>query len=778
MSGRSEARAAGGRRRMLRLTAGGSRVPLLIWSCGLLAGLAAMVTGIGAAFDRALDPVRFAFSERPASGQIVIVEIDADSLARIPTWPWPRRHYAAAVDRLREAGAASIVFDIDFSSASTPRDDATLAAAIDRARGLVVLPTFSQQARTGERRTIDALPVRSLREHAALASVNMVPDPDGVLRHAPVGTVTDGVPRPSLSAILAHRSGRADRSYPIDYSFDPTSLPRLSFAAVRDGRFDPARVRGRDVLIGATAIEMGDRYATPRWGVIPGVIVQALGAETLLRGVPVQQSSLAGILFAAVLTIGVAFANRPRTGFVTAALALASYVVVLHVLRTQTQIWIPLGAGLLVLFVTAGVRGLCDTLVRFQVERLKDDTTGLPNRRALLALRADGEAMLAVASITNRGQLAAVLTGDGERRLVLRLAERLRMATDEATVWRLSDHLLAFTIARGDLHRLDTLRTVALRPIELDGRQVDAVLAIGVAPINGSLEHAMAEATLAADNAAADSVFWHEARVDWAQMERTVSLMGELDTAIADGQIEVFYQPKLLLREDRIASVEALVRWRHPERGWISPDHFIPLAEQAGRIEPLTLFVLRRALDDLQAWRDGGADLSAAVNISAGLIASDAFNAAVRTLLAASDVPATALIFEVTESAAIADPATAAAALRAYRDLGIAISMDDYGAGQATLSYFRQLPLSEVKIDRSFVQNAHAHRADAVLVRSTIDLAHELGLKVVAEGVEAPETLALLRAMGCDYAQGYLIGRPMPAADLVALVDPAHRAAA
>ncbi|RZM18730.1 MAG: EAL domain-containing protein, partial [Sphingomonas sp.] len=169
-------------------------------------------------------------------------------------------------------------------------------------------------------------------------------------------------------------------------------------------------------------------------------------------------------------------------------------------------------------------------------------------------------------------------------------------------------------------------------------------------------------------------------------------------------------------------------------------------------------------------WRSIGLDLTAAVNISAKLVTATRFNADVRTLLARDHVPIDRLIFEVTESATLADPQAAVAALVALRDLGIGISMDDYGTGQSTLTYLRTLPLSELKIDRSFVQHAHVNHKDGVMVRSTIDLAHDLGLKVVAEGIEDADCLAFLRAAGCDMAQGYHISRPIPAAALVELL--------
>lgn len=246
--------------------------------------------------------------------------------------------------------------------------------------------------------------------------------------------------------------------------------------------------------------------------------------------------------------------------------------------------------------------------------------------------------------------------------------------------------------------------------------------------------------------------------------------MGELDEAISRHELLVLYQPKLALGSGRIASVEALIRWEHPERGFLRPDSFIPLAEQNDRIADLTLYVLHQTIEDVRTWGRQGLSLDAAINISARLVSEPSFIAAAEAILLEIGPLCQRLIFEVTESAAMDNPDAAIEALHLFRKLGVAISMDDYGTGQSSLTYLKTLPLTELKIDRSFVQFAHRDRNDALLVRSTVQMAHELGLQVVAEGVEDEACLDFLRRIECDYAQGYLIGKPMPAADLGALV--------
>lgn len=746
------------------------------------AGYAMTASLTGAAIDRMLMPMRFGVVDRQASGKVAIVEMDADSAAAIARWPWSRSNYAAVVDRLREAGAASIVFDVDFSSPSDAPGDRAFAAALSRTDSPIALPTFGQAANSHDGRTIDALPIPMLRDHAALASVSIRPDPDGQVRDMTMATVTGGQPRPSLSAFIAARSGVVDQAFPIDMSINPQSIPRLSFVAVRDGRFDPSLVRGRNVLIGATAIEMGDRYGTPHWGVIPGVVVQALAAETLIRGVP-SYGSAALILALTALIVCAMLSFRTAVGSI--AVAVSSLGLLIAGVLVAQHYWLVLYpiATASAMIVSAAIACIVrDVIGRFKRQRSIDEATGLPNSRALVDLVGCSETIvLAVVQIGNYDPLRAVLGESMTADVIRRVSERLALIGERNQVYRTSDSQLAFLMSPDQPieDALHGIRDVILRQVEAGGRQVDVAMTIGVATgARVDIERLLADASLAAEDARGSDLFWKRAETDMAGLERSISLMGELDDAIAEGHIEVFYQPKYDVRKDRITSVEALVRWRHPSRGFIGPDLFIPIAEKTNRIAPLTLHVLSHVIRDLAAWRVEHPDVTAAVNISAKLLSSSSFNAEVERMITIAQTPTSTLVFEVTESAAMADATQAVAALHRYRELGIAVSMDDYGTGQSTLSYLRQLPLNELKIDRSFVQFAHQNRDDGILVRSTIELAHKLGLKVVAEGVEDSACFAFLAACNCDMIQGYLISKPVPIDRLLAILNDEYRYAA
>ncbi|MDT8758437.1 EAL domain-containing protein [Sphingomonas psychrotolerans] len=750
----------------------------------MLSGVLAGTSGIGVGAERALHGLRAQIREHDASGDIHVVEIDARSIAAIARWPWPRSNYARLIDQLRAAGAANIAFDVDFSSESLPDEDAIFAAALNRAGGKIILPTFAQQAGGGQEGWVDSLPIPILRDNATLAAVSILPDSDGYVRRAPIGTMTGGFPRPSLSAMVAGVNGAAGQDFPVDYSIDPDTIPRHSFIDIRNGNFDRQAIAGKHVVIGATAVELGDRYAVPNHGVIPGVVIQALAAETLAGGIPREIGWQLPLLLALGLGAAVLY-GRTRAELAVAAIS-APIIVFAATLLAEALLHcvVPLVPAFVALgFVTAAASAM-RLFNAARRRRAHDAATGLPNRIALRdAMRTYSGAGVIAARIAGFDKLAAVLGDAATADLVRRLRDRVALAAEGSTIYRIEDRVLAWRCYDEDQleSRLHMLRAKMLDPVEVGGRRVDVTLAFGFAPQlpTEAADHVVAQASLAADRALNDGTGWHfhDAGEDEV-VDRELSLLGELDQAAGKGELQVVYQPKLDLRDNRIVSVEALVRWHHGTRGFLRPDLFIPLAERNDRIAGLTLHVLRQTISDLLEWRSRGHLITAAVNISAKLLSSPQFIADLRELVAASGIAPEMLTFEVTESAAMNDPAKAVAALESFKRLGIAISMDDYGTGQSTLSYLKELPLDELKIDRSFVQFAHENRGDGVLVRSTVNLAHELGLKVVAEGVEDPACLDFLRMIGCDMVQGYLISRPVPASELPALLGRSYAEAA
>ena len=334
-----------------------------------------------------------------------------------------------------------------------------------------------------------------------------------------------------------------------------------------------------------------------------------------------------------------------------------------------------------------------------------------------------------------------------------------------------------FAVLAADLADEDTAVRLGRRllralehPVPLDGMEVQ---------VSGSLGIALAPAHAADPGALlkrADLAV-HDAKVSTRGLRvydpslstedpRRLALVTELRAAVHDGQLEVHVQPQAEVATGEVVSVEALVRWTHPQLGRVGPDEFIPVAERSGLIGPLTTLVLDRSLAAVAAWRAAGIHLSVAVNLSTRSLHDTDLVDEVRRLLRRHDVPSDRLTLEVTEGSVMADPTRTIAVLHQLRDLGCRLSVDDFGTGYSSLSYLKKLPVHEVKIDQSFVTGLRAGGEDVAIVRAIVDLGRHLGLQVVAEGVEDQETWDLLAATGCDLVQGWHLSRPMPTPDV------------
>jgi diguanylate cyclase (GGDEF)-like protein len=256
---------------------------------------------------------------------------------------------------------------------------------------------------------------------------------------------------------------------------------------------------------------------------------------------------------------------------------------------------------------------------------------------------------------------------------------------------------------------------------------------------------------------------------------RRLALITDLRTAIAQDSLTLVFQPKVAMASRSVKSLEALVRWQHPQLGNVSPGEFVPLSERTGNSRELTSWVLRAAIRQLRLWRDEDLDVELAVNLSAPDILDPELGDEILELLQLYGVPSTSLILEITESAVMRDPQLAARHMQLLRIAGVRFSIDDFGTGHSSLAQLSRLPVDELKIDRSFIMNARRGSDAATIITSTIELGHSMGLSVVAEGVEEPEAWNLLRQLGCDYAQGYLISPPIAAKDIPAFVRKANQ---
>ncbi len=414
-------------------------------------------------------------------------------------------------------------------------------------------------------------------------------------------------------------------------------------------------------------------------------------------------------------------------------------------------------------------------------QALHDALTRLPNRtlftdRLEQAIRVSAREKNAFALVTVDLDLFKEINdtlGHHAGDLVLQeVASRTRRALrDSDTVARMGgDEFAILLLNVADpataLHLTRRIHQAIREPLLLEGKPLEIGASMGIALYSehgGNAEeltrHADA-AMYAAKRNKSDIVLYDD------ELERTSSdrfaRKSELRSAISNAELLLHYQPKFDLSSGAVSGVEALVRWQHPQHGLLFPDNFIPLAEEGGLIKPLTQEVLRLALRQCKQWQDDGMPLAVAVNISAINLQDPEFPVQVEVQLRESLVPASMLELEVTETAIMTDPLHAMDNITRLSGMGIQVSIDDFGTGYSSMAYLKKLLVAKIKIDKSFVMDMHRDSNDAVIVRSTIDLGHNLGLKVVAEGVEDQQSWDKLKALGCDAAQGYHMSKPLP----------------
>jgi diguanylate cyclase (GGDEF)-like protein len=414
-----------------------------------------------------------------------------------------------------------------------------------------------------------------------------------------------------------------------------------------------------------------------------------------------------------------------------------------------------------------------------------DRLTDLPNRNLLY-----DRLQQAILAAQRENQSVALLTMDLDRfkeinntlghqsgdLLLQQIGPRLRgILRQSDTVARLGGDEFAVLLPSGTCaeHATEVARKIMKameHPFTIGDLQLDVEASIGIAvfPDHGTdvdtlIKRADAVMYVAKEGRSGYNLYSPEQ--DKSSTARLM-LMGELRRAIAEDQLFLLYQPKIDLRSGRIAGVEALVRWQHPERGVIPPDQFIPLAEQTGLIAPLTECVLQKALHQCRAWRGAGIETSVAVNLSRRNLQSPELPGQISRMLKTCEVSSDALQLEITESTIMANPERAMGVLGDLKRMGLRLSLDDFGTGYSSLAYLKKLPVDEIKIDKSFVMNMHSKTDDVAIVHMIIELSHILGLKVVAEGLENQESMDRLIALGCDMAQGYYISRPVPVEEI------------
>jgi diguanylate cyclase (GGDEF)-like protein len=413
-----------------------------------------------------------------------------------------------------------------------------------------------------------------------------------------------------------------------------------------------------------------------------------------------------------------------------------------------------------------------------------DELTGLPNRalfrdraqQAVAAARRDQTSVsILLLDVDRFREINDALGHEAGDFLLRELGSRLRdLLRESDTFARLGGDEYGILLPTATVEEAMVLAArvhEALEtPFALRDVPLEVATSVGVAayPEHGEdvdvlLQHADVAMYVAKDAHAGTAVY--DVELDTSDAAR-LALAGELRGAIERGELTIHYQPKADLSTGLIVGAEALVRWQHPVRGLLAADAFVPIAERTGLIKPLSLYVVRAALTQCRAWSEAGLDLGVAVNLTIPDLLDLELPDHIAELLDETGVPPGRLELEITESTILADPFRVRQVLTRLNEMGLRLAIDDFGTGYSSLAYLKRLPVQTIKIDKSFVTGMCDDPSDATIVRSTIDLGRNLGLAIVAEGVETRETWNALRGLGCSLAQGYLIGRAMPADDL------------
>lgn len=751
----------------------------------LLAWIAVLTLVIGVGeiaepLDLGLRTLQFKSRSQPASGKIVTVGIDDEALQEVGPWPWKRDRFAVLTDRLMAAGADRVFYNIPFQPLE-PHGDEMFARSISKYPGRIFL-SASMDYRTGETKGTAILPMPQLAKNATIVSNMKWTEFWNGVSKMNYSQVIAGRRYPSIWTSIAKSRNLSDDQFPVDSSYMRSTIPYFSAAEVIPQSAKLPDLKGKTVLVGSSSNVSGGVLYVLGQGRSADIFVLAMGAETLIQGASVDWGWMPAWVFAFLVSCVCLLGRWPKFSMWLSLVAIA-VILIAPVALQNLRIFIDVGPALALSIAAAVTLAWQRFGARKQSQGAINPVSGLPTVNAILHRDQLDSQILVAARISRFTEIVSTLPPNNERDLLEQVVSRLLLGVgrlqllhgdDGNFFWLMPSEQLASSV-----DQFKALQLIFRNPISVADKSFTVDIAFGVdQEIDRPLSHRLASALAAARSAADQGTCWkiHDPAANGAQ-QWALSLLGELDQAIDNGHIWVAYQPKMELATRDIIGAEALVRWTHATRGPIGPDEFIQVAERHGRIEKLTAFVLNDAARvGAQALKyDPGFTVS--VNISSVLLASRNIIDMVRQALSANGFPATSLVLEVTETAAMAEGRVAIALLEELRDMGVCLSIDDYGTGMSTLEYLRAIPATELKIDKQFSMALHSSAEDQAVMQSTIELAHALGMKVVAEGIETAETQYLLTQMGCEIGQGYHICRPTDWETVLTMIQPQSRIA-
>ncbi len=706
----------------------------------------------------------------PADKSVVLVAIDDRTIRELGSINYSRTNDVKLVEALLARGTRRIYYDKAFADPVDRSGDAQFAETLAKYSGRIFLGvTLALNRNTGAEEVI--WPTAPFKQVADVRALTGRTAPFSLSAELFYSSTINGQIVPGIAADIAGASAPPNAAFRPDWSIQVRSVPTVSYIDVIKGRASGFDLKGKDVLVGYTTLLSNDWLQVAGQDWFPAVYVHAIGAQTLREGRPISlgpwPAFLASILFTALFLKA---RSRRRAAAIAVMSVLAGFAVpfILDAFLVTAD-FIPA-------YLLFGIAAIRATSQRDLLEAsLRNAGTLMPNLSALREEPLAATRPVVAMRIRNYAAIGASFAEPVEDDLVSEIARRLNLPGVQTIFYQAEDVLYWLGPQLGATELIGHIEGLA-RLIEsqfvIRNRKIDIYLAFGIdTEFARPVTNRIGRALMAADNAAASQklMMFNNSDND-ADSAWELSLMSELDAAIDNGDIWIAYQPQFNLRDNRISGAEALVRWQHPTRGAISPEAFILPAEEHNRISKLTFHILEEATRAAKHIVALDPLFRLSVNVSANLLQQPQLPALIMKVLYRTGFPASNLTLEVTESAPFKEHELVKRNLAGIAAIGIDLSIDDYGTGNATLEYLRSVPCKEIKIDRRFISGLVSNASDLLLVESTIELAHGLGRRVIAEGIENSDTLELLRNLGCDIAQGFYLAKPMRLAALEVLL--------
>ena len=711
----------------------------------------------------------------PADKSVVLVAIDDRTIRELGSINYSRTNDVKLVEALLARGTRRIYYDKAFADPVDRPGDAQFAETLAKYSGRIFLGvTVALNRNTGAEEII--WPTAPFKQVANVRALTGRVAPFSLSAELFYSSPINGQIVPGIAADIAGVTAPPNAGFRPDWSIQVRSVPTVSYIDVIKGRASGFDLKGKDVLVGYTTLLSNDWLQVAGQDWFPAVYAHAIGAQTLREGHPINLGPWPAFLASVALTLLFLKARSRRRAAAIAVMSVLAGFAVPFILDAflVTADFIPA-------YLLFGIAAIRATSQRDLIEAsLRNAGTLMPNLSALREEPLAATRPVVAMRIRNYAAIGASFAEPVEDELVSEIARRLNLPGEQTIFYQAEDVLywLGPQLGANELvGHIEGLTRLIESQFVIRDRKVDIYLAFGIdLEFSRPVANRIGRALMAADGAAASQklMMFNNSAND-ADSAWELSLMSELDAAIDNGDIWIAYQPQFSLRDNRISGAEALVRWQHPTRGAISPEAFILPAEEHNRISKLTFHILEEATRAAKHIVALDPLFRLSVNVSANLLQQPQLPALIMKVLYRTGFPASNLTLEVTESAPFKEHELVKRNLAGIAAIGIDLSIDDYGTGNATLEYLRSVPCKEIKIDRRFISGLVSNASDLLLVESTIELAHGLGRRVIAEGIENSDTLELLRNLGCDIAQGFYLAKPMRLAALEALLHGGSR---